>query len=93
MNSYAEIEYIRSEYMKQGILNNDGMKISKSSGFDYCIYPWEKGYIPKCDVCSEMFVKSNGENRINAPHKHCGCLWFNWYKRKILKTNQNVNFI
>jgi len=99
MNSYAEIEYIRREYIKQGVLNKDGTKTPPGpSGIDYCIYPWEKGYIPKCSTCSEMFntfvaSKDNKDKAIRALHKHCGCLWFNYFKTKILSVNPNASFV
>ncbi len=97
MNTYAEIEYIRSEYIKQGVLNGDGTKPPSSlSKIDYCIYPWEKGYIPKCTICCEMFnnfVANKQDKAIRSLHKDCGCLWFSWYKTKILSVNPNATFV
>jgi|LauGreDrversion4_2_1035121.scaffolds.fasta_scaffold679773_2 hypothetical protein len=40
VNTYAEIEYIRNEYIKQGVMNKDGTKTHVGQ-IDYCIYPWE----------------------------------------------------
>ena len=52
MNTQKEIEYIKCQYIKIGLLNKDGTKIPSETGFDYSIYPWEKGYIPKCGKCT-----------------------------------------
>ena len=93
MNTHNEIEYIRRQYIKQGLLNADGAKIPLA--FDYNTYPWEGGYIPKCTVCSEMYNKwMNGDKakKITAPHKGCGCLWFEWFQQKILTVNSEITF-
>lgn len=92
MNTYAEIEYIKSEYIKQGILDSNGQKIPSPTGFDYCIYPWEKGYIPKCTVCKSMTLNTK-TNTVTAPHRRCGCLWFNWFKTKFLSVNPDIKFV
>ncbi len=92
-NTPNEIQYIRRQYIKQGVLTADGNKIP--SAFDYNIYPWEQGYIPKCAICTEMynkFVSADNKDNIHAPHNRCGCLWFDWYKDKIIKINPDVKF-
>jgi hypothetical protein len=47
MNTYNECEYIKKQYIQQGILDKYGEKFE--SYFDYNIYPWEY-CIPKCSV-------------------------------------------
>jgi len=73
---------IKSEYKRKGIIHEDGTIPISPTGFDYCIYPWIKGYnemynIYKADIDKQI--------ELNAMHKSCGCLWFNWYKTKMLK--------
>jgi hypothetical protein len=72
-NTPNEIEYIKTQYIRMGLLNNDGTKIPSKTGFDYNIYPWEKGYIPKCDVCTEMYNKNktNKSNNTNEALNLC----------------------
>ena len=96
MNTFNENEYIKTQYIQLGILNNNGTKIL--SDFDYNIYPWEVGYIPKCSVCQEMYnkyvkeKKDKKDNKITALHRVCGCLWFEWFKIKLLNINPKIQF-
>ena len=94
MNTQSEIEYIRCEYIKIGILNKNGTKTPSPHSFDYNIYPWEKGYIPKCGICNEMYNKYKMEpiNEVKALHKNCKCLWFEWFKTKLLNIDANIKF-
>jgi hypothetical protein len=68
MNTYNECEYIKKQYIQQGILDKYGEKFE--SYFDYNIYPWEY-FIPKCSVCQEMYNKYNvkKENKVTALHR------------------------
>lgn len=91
-NTYGEIEYIKKMYIKQGVLNNDGSK--KIGIVDYNIYPWEKGFIPKCQICKEVYDKFTEDinvTEIYSPHCMCSCLWWDWYKDKILQLNKNIS--
>jgi len=88
MNTYNEIEYIKQEYIAQGILNKDGSK--RELDFDYTIYPWEDGYISKCSVCKSMTIK---DGKVVALHRTCGCLWFRWFKEKLLAGNPKITFV
>lgn len=96
MNTHAEIEYIKSEYIRQSFINESETISINQTEFDYNIYPWIKGYIPKCSICTEMYDKykedNNKPNELKALHKSCGCLWFNWYKTKLLKINPDIKF-
>ncbi len=89
MNTYNECEYIKEQYIQQGILNKDGTEY-----FDFNVYPWESGYVPKCSVCQNMFNTYQKEkgNSVLAPHKSCGCLWFTWFKNKLLNINSKIRF-
>jgi hypothetical protein len=93
MNSYSENQYIKDQYIRRGILNKDGSKIE--SNFDYNIYPWESGYIPKCSVCKEVynkFLTNTNCEEINSPHRRCGCLWWEYYYDKMMQINNKVKF-
>ncbi len=85
MNTQNEIEYIKLKYIQMGILNKDGTK--KIREIDYNIYPWEKGYIPKCSECSEMYNKYKIApiSHIHTLRDKCHCLWFDWFKTKLLQ--------
>ncbi len=87
INNHSEIEYIKSKYIQWGILNKDGTKKIPPYQIDYNIYPWEKGYIPKCSECSQMYnkYKSASFHKIHALRDKCHCLWFDWFKNKLLK--------
>ena len=97
MNTYNECEYIKNQYIQQGILNKDGSNAYGGLEFDYNIYPWEHGYIPKCAVCQEMHNKycssDKKENKVTALHRLCGCLWFEWFKQRLLNINPQIKFI
>jgi hypothetical protein len=93
MNTYNECEYIKKQYIQQGVLDKDGDKFELD--FDFGIYPWESGYIPKCAVCQEMYNKYNDkkENKVTALHRSCGCLWFEWFKQRLLNINPQIIFV
>lgn len=85
VNTPNEIQYIKEEYIRMGLLREDGTKTVGDNDIDYIIYPWEKGYIPKCIICNTNYTHNKlGLNYHNIRHE--GCLWFNWFKRK---TEQN----
>ena len=84
MNTYNECEYIKKQSIQQGVLDKDGNKFELD--FDFNIYPWEGGYIPKCSVCQKMYntyISDKKENKVTALHRSCGCLWFEWFKQKL----------
>ena len=36
--------------------------------------------------------KIKNEIEIKNSHKNCGCLWFNWFKCKLLNIDPNIKF-
>ncbi len=88
MNTQSEIEYIKSKYIQWGVLNKDGTK--KVHPIDYNIYPWEKGYIPKCAECTQMYnrYKIAPNANVRALRDNCHCLWFDWFKTKLLQQHR-----
>lgn len=97
-NTHGEMQYIKHQYVKQGILKPDGHK-DKMGAVDYNLYPWEGSvYIPKCQICEETytnFVKTaltEHDDEFYSPHYRCGCLWWNWFEEKIVNLHKKVIF-
>ena len=83
--------YLTNKYKQMNLLDI----IESNSEFDFNIYP-DSGYIPQCGVCNMMYKKFiddlTSNNTIDAKHISCGCLWFDYYKNKIISINSNVIF-
>lgn len=89
--------YLTNKYKEFNILDISGNIIA--TDFDFNIYP-DTGYIPQCSVCNNdyntwfdsMTTNSNKDNIVDMKHNSCGCLWFQYYKNKVLAINPNVKF-
>ena len=91
-NTYTEKEYIRQKYIDTGILNEDGSR--KNEVWDPYIYPDDGGYVPPCRICMSVYSSyspSDG-NLVYAPHCTCGCLWWDYFKEKLLQINSLCEF-
>jgi hypothetical protein len=87
--------YLINKYKQMNLLDSSGNIIESDSGFDFNIYP-DSGYIPQCGVCNMMYKNFindlTSNNTIDAKHISCGCLWFDYYKNKIISINSKVIF-
>lgn len=102
-NTYAEIEYLKMQYRRLGLLDNNGQKTPNPTRFDFNKYPGEE-YIPKCTNCCVRYaeirdkIKKNqklksGVQYVELPHCNCRCLWTDYYKTKILNILPNARFV
>lgn len=82
--------YLTNKYKEMELLDSN-------SGFDFNIYP-DSGYIPPCSVCKsdyETYINNlinNKNDSISMKHISCGCIWFDYYKGKIISINPKVMF-
>ncbi len=92
-NTYSEKEYLRQKFIDTGILNSDGSR-KKDLIWDPYIYPDDGGYVPPCAICKNVYdtYSPTDENPILAPHCSCGCLWWDYFKEKILEINSSCEF-
>lgn len=90
LDNQSEVyKYLTNKYIELGLLDSFGNRIESKSGFDFTIYP-DSGYIPPCSICKSMVVTLG---TVEAKHMSCGCLWFDYYKTKILKSNPSISFV
>jgi len=90
--------YLVNKYKDLKLLDQNGNPFESNSGFDFNIYP-DTGYIPSCSICSSEYntwfdsmTYDNNNNNINMKHMLCGCIWFDYYKKKILAINMKITF-
>lgn len=83
-------KYLTKKYIELGLLDRFGKRIETKSGFDFNIYP-DSGYIPPCSICKSMVATL--KDTVETKHSSCGCLWFDYYKQKILKSNPAAIFV
>ena len=85
--------YLINKYKEQNLLDSSGNIMKSESGFDFNIYP-DTGYIPPCSICKNMYTTfiATNNHKINSKHNLCGCLWFDYYKNKIIIINPNAIF-
>ena len=79
-----KIEYLKNVYKGYYKINSDS---------DYIIYDLDS--IPECSICLKMyndFKNIKDAKQIKAYHSSCGCLWFPWFKQKLLSINPNIVF-
>ena len=88
--------YLTNKYKEISLLDSSNNIVESDSGFDFNIYP-DTGYIPPCSVCKsdyETFINNmttnNNNDNICMKHISCGCIWFEYYKNKIIGINSNV---
>ena len=90
--------YLINKYKELNLLDCSSNIIENNSGFDFNIYP-DSGYIPQCRVCKsdyETYINSitmnNKNDNVIMNHISCGCLWYEYYKNKIISINSKVIF-
>lgn len=91
----SEYEYLIRRFKQDGLLDEHGNKTIPEGDFDPWIYP-DEGYIPHCTECKTMYEKfllDTTVKEVEAKHLTCGCLWYEWFKTKILRLNPNVKMV
>jgi hypothetical protein len=90
--------YLTNKYKEIVLLDSSNNIVESNSGFDFNIYP-DSGYIPTCSVCKsdyETYINNLTNNNMNdnvkMNHVSCGCIWFDYYKGKIISINPKVIF-
>ena len=90
--------YLTNKYKELNLLDSSENIIESSTGFDFNIYP-DTGYIPQCKICNSMYTTfidtiniNSSNNIIDSKHISCNCLWFEYYRTKILGINSKITF-
>jgi hypothetical protein len=90
--------YLTNKYKEMNMLDSSNNIVESDSGFDFNIYP-DSGYIPTCSICMNDYqtyinnlTHNNMNDNIKMNHISCGCIWFEYYKNKIIGINSKVVF-
>jgi hypothetical protein len=93
--SWEELEHLRRQYQKLGLLDAQFRKTAILSEVDFMVYPGDQ-FIPQCTICSNEYQnfttlhKVNPQNNVQLTHDRCGCLWVDYFKNKINKLAPGV---